>query len=96
MEQLHGIIHITPPLILFTSYKTILRIMNFSRFDAHSGLLFKLLNIIKLYHLVRFHTLVYMFKYYNGFPPAFDHFFTPVKTLHTYNARSAANQSLHT
>ena len=67
--------------------------MNFSIFEEHSSPLFKLLNIVKLCDLVRFHTSVFMFKYYNGLlPPAFDHFFIHLKSIHTCNTRPAANQ----
>lgn len=38
----------------------------------------------------------YLFKFYNGLlSSAFDYFFTPVKSIHTYNTRSAANQSYY-
>ena len=37
-----------------------------------------------------------LFKFYNGLlPPTFEHFFTPVKSIHSYNTRSAANQSYY-
>ena len=37
-----------------------------------------------------------MFRFYNGLlPPAFEHSFTPVKSIHSYNTRSAANQSYY-
>ena len=68
--------------------------MNFSNCREHSSPLFKLLSIVKLCDLVKFHISVFMFKFYNGLlPPAFEHFFTPVKSIHSYNTRSAANQS---
>ena len=70
--------------------------MNFSNFREHSSPLFKLLNIVKVFDLVRFHTSVFMFIFYNGLLlPAFEHFFTAVKSIHSYNTRSAANQSYY-
>ena len=40
---------------------------------------------------------VFVFKFYNGLlPPAFEHFFTLVKSIHSYNTRSATNQSYYT
>ena len=71
--------------------------MNLSNFREHSSPLFKLLNTVKLIcDLVRFQTSVFMFKFYNGLlPTAFEHFFTPVKSIHSYNTRSAVNQSYY-
>ena len=43
--------------------------MNFSNFGEHSSPPFKLLNIVKLCDLVRFHTSVFMFKFYNSLLP---------------------------
>ena len=70
--------------------------MIFSNFGEHSSPPFKFLNIVKLCDLVRFHTLVFMLNFITVLlPPAFDHFFTPVRSVHTYGTRSTANQSYY-
>jgi hypothetical protein len=69
--------------------------MTFSKFDDHTSPIFKSLKVIKLCDLVTLHIAVFMFKFHNQMlPSAFSSFFTSVETIHHYNTRSTANQSL--
>ena len=73
-----------------------MRIMTFSRFDEHSGPLFKSLNIIKLSDLVTFQIAIIMFKFHNQLlPPVFNDLFISVNRIHSYNTRHAAKQSYY-
>ena len=77
------------PLIILQ--KKVVRIITFSKFDAHSSSLFKQLNIIKLTDLVNLHVVLFMYKYHNNLlPPTFDNFFTPVCNVHSQNTRLAS------
>ena len=79
-----------------TLQKKAMRIMTFSRFDEHSGPLFKSLNIIKLSDLVTFHIAIIMFKFHNQLlPPVFNDLFISVNRIHDYNTRHAAKQSYY-
>jgi hypothetical protein len=80
--------------ILFILQKKALRIINFSKFDAHSTPIFKSLKIIKLpvHDIFTLHAITFMHNYYHE-EPIFNNLFTPVKDLHTYNMRLASRQS---
>ena len=81
---------------LYVLQKKAMRIMTFSKFDEHSSPLFKSLNIIKLFDLVTLYISVFMYKFHNGLlPSAFDSFFTPITSIHSYNTRSSANHSYY-
>ena len=79
-----------------TLQKKAMHIMTFSRFDEHSGPLFKSLNIIKLSDLVTFHIAIIMFKFHNQLlPPVFNDLLISVNRIHNYNTRHAAKQSYY-
>ena len=60
--------------------KKAVRIMTFSKFDEHSSLPFKKLNIIKLSDLIKYHILIFMFKFQNQLlPSVFNSYFTSVE-----------------
>ena len=70
--------------------------MTFSKFDEHSSLLFKTLNIIKLHDLVSYQIAIFVYKFKNRFLPlVFNNFFTEVSEVHQYNTRSAAKDSYY-
>ena len=77
----------------FCAAKRAVCIRTFSKFDEHSSPIFKLLKIIKLCDLVTLHIAIFMFKFHQMLPPAFELFFTPVENVHNYNTRSLATQS---
>ena len=52
-------------------------------FKAHTGAIFKKLEILKVPDLVKFNSLCFMYKYDRGnIPPSFEHFFTPFSQKH--------------
>ena len=61
---------------IFILQKKAIHLITFSRFDEHSGPLFKSLNILKLCDLVSFHIAIFMFKFQNQLlPSTFSSFF---------------------
>ena len=72
-EMLHIVI-----LTLYLNYKkNIIRIINFSDHNAHTGLIFNILNKLLLYKLIQIRIGIMMYKYANGMlPPVMNEFFT--------------------
>ena len=69
-------------------------IITFSKFDAHSGTIFKYLTIIKLPDLYVSNIAIFMHKFHHKkLPSAFNHYFTTVNEIHAYNTRLASKQS---
>ena len=63
--------------------KKAVRIITFSHFQSHTSPIFKKLNLLKLPHIVKLHTILFMHQYYNGrLPKAFNDFFSLVKHKH--------------
>ena len=62
------------PLYVSKETKT-LRLMTFSKFDEHSSLLFKTINIIKLHDLVSYQIATFMYRFKNRLPLVFNNFF---------------------
>ena len=71
-----------------------MRIITFSKFDAHSSPIFKYLTIIKLPDLYVLNIAIFMHKFHHKkLPSAFNHYFTTVNEIHAYNTRLASKQS---
>ena len=65
--------------------KTAVRIMTFSKRDAHSSPLFSQLGLIKFIDLVSVHFAIFMLQYHrNLLPKAFDNFFLIISSKHNY------------
>jgi len=74
--------------------KKAMRIITFSKFDAHSTPIFKYLTIIKLPDLYVLNITMSMHKFHHKkLPSAFNHYFTTVNEIHAYNTRLASKQS---
>ena len=72
-------------------HKRTIRIITFSRFDAHTSPLFAQLRILKMSHIIALHTACFMFHYSKGnLPKVFDSFFSTTSSRHDYNTRLAA------
>ena len=79
---------------LFLLQKRTVRIITFSFYTEHTNPLFKSLNLVKLYDLVKISTAIFMFKFHNHILPTnFNSFFTPVNQVHYYNTRLSSNYS---
>ena len=80
------------PLIILQ--KRAVRIIMFSKPDAHSAPLFKQLGILNLKDLVSFHNLLFVYQYhYDMLPESFNGYFCKVASRHNYNTRFASKQS---
>ena len=76
--------------------KKAVRIITFSKRDAHSSPLFSQLGLIKLMDLVSIHTALFMFQYHhNLLPKAFDNFFLSISSKHNYNTRLASKSTYY-
>jgi len=74
--------------------KKAMRIITFSKFDAHFSPIFKYLTIIKLPDLYVLNIAIFMHKFhYKKLPSAFNHYFTTVNEIYAYNTRLASKQS---
>ena len=72
-------------------HKRTIRIITFSRFDAHTSPLFAQLRILKMSHIIALHTACFMFHYSKGnLPKVFDSFFLTTNSRHDYNTWLAA------
>ena len=70
--------------------KRTIRIITFSRFDAHTSPLFAQLKILKMPHVIVFQTACFMFRFSKGkLPKAFNTFFSTINSSHDYNTRLA-------
>ena len=66
--------------------KKAMRIIIFSKFDAHSSPIFKYLTIIKLPDLYVLNITIFMHKFHHKkLTSAFNHYFTTVNEIHAYN-----------
>ena len=79
---------------LFVLQKKAIRIITFSSFFEHTSLLFKDLNVIKLFDEVTVHIAVFMHKFKNHLLPTnFNVFFTSIKETHNYNTRLSSRMT---
>ena len=93
MEYLHGAIHI-PLSTISTIQRKALRIMYFSKYDAHSSPLFKSLQIIKFSDLNNNNIILFMHKFHNDLlPSVFNNYLTLISRTHDYNTRLASKHS---
>ena len=71
-----------------------MRIITFSKFDAHSSLIIKYLTIIKLPDLYVLNITIFKHKFHHKkLTSAFNHYFTTVNETHAYNTRLTSKQS---
>jgi len=71
-----------------------MRIITFSKFDAHSSPVLEYLTIIKFPDLYVLNITMSMHKFHHKkLPSAFNHYFTTVNEIHAYNTRLASTQS---
>jgi len=76
--------------------KKALRLMDFSPFCAHTSLIFKKYNILKLSDLVEYCTSIFMYKFKNNILPCnFIDYFKHISEVHSYQTRSATKQNLY-
>ena len=74
--------------------KRTIRILSFSKFEAHTNPLFARLKILKLHDIIFFHTACFMYKFSkSSLPNTFDNFFTRINTRHSYNTRLSSKSS---
>ena len=74
------------------SPKKTLRIMNFAPFNAHTTLLFKNCNILKLADVINVESCIFINNCFNrDFFSIFNEYFKLVSTMHSYNTRAARN-----
>ena len=79
---------------LFLLQKRAIRIITFSSFTEHTSPIFKSLNIVKCFDIVKLITSVFMYKFHRKLLPSiFSNFFTPVRNVHNYNTRLASKSS---
>ena len=80
------------PLIIIQ--KKVLRLITFSKFDAHSNPIFLQLQILKFPDLVYLYTALFMHDYYTkNLPISFSSYFVQVNKKHCYNTRLAVKSS---
>lgn len=71
-----------------------MRIITFSKFDAHTSPLFKELNILQFKDVISLLNSLFMYNYNNNkLPSAFHNDFTSVSSRHSYNTRLASKSS---
>ena len=76
--------------------KKAIRIITFSKFDAHSTPLFYRLEILKFIDLIFTNNALFMYDFHNGtLPPVFNDFFRPIHKVHQYNTRLASKKSFY-
>lgn len=76
--------------------KKAVRIITFSKRDAHSSPLFSQLGLIKFMDLVSIQTALFMFQYHHTLlPKAFDNFFLSISSKHNYNTRLASKSTYY-
>ena len=81
---------------LYILQKKAVCITTFSCFDQHSSPSFKNLRIVKFFDLVKFHILIFMYKFHNDLlPSVFRDFFISVNTIHNYNTRLASRETYY-
>ena len=79
---------------LFILQKKALRIITFTSFNEHSSPLFKDLRVVKLFDIIALQLAVFMYKFHNKLlPPVFDHYFNPVRNVHSYNTRLSSKMT---
>jgi len=67
-----------------------IRIITFTSRYEHITLIYKRLNLLKLYEMHNFELAKFMYKFYNKqLPKFFDEFFLKVSDSHNYSARYA-------
>ena len=76
-------------LCLVTLQKRCVRIITSSKWNAHTPVLFKQLNIITLHNLYSVKLMLFLYKYVNGhLSTLFANFFTEHNVFHNYSTRS--------
>ena len=76
--------------------KKAIRIITFSKLDAHTSLLFYELKFLKFPDLVFLQRAMFMFDYHRNLTPsAFTNFFVPVSKVHNYNTRLSSRASYY-
>ena len=76
--------------------KKAVRIITFSKRDAHSSPLFSQLGLIKFMNLVSIHTALFMFQcHHTLLPKAFDNFFLSISSKHNFNTRLASKSTYY-
>ena len=82
------------PIVLLQ--KKIIRIMTFSKFDAHTNPIFHKLKLLKINEIIKLYIAIFMYQYVQGMlPNAFDSFFTTTNSMHDYSTRLALKSTFH-
>ena len=77
-----------PPILLHKIKKKIVRIMTFSNYPEETIPLFESLEILNIFELNTYLTVVFMYLYYHDKLPAFfNNVFITNDNLHSYNTR---------
>jgi hypothetical protein len=75
---------------LFKLQKKALRIISFTKFDAHSSPLFKELKILKLKDLITLQNVLMVHNFFNKLlPVCFETYFTTIKEIHGVGTKSS-------
>ena len=91
-----GMIYNTNIQPLFLLQKKIIRIMTFSKYDAHTNPIFHKLKLLKIHEIIKFYIATFMYQYIQGMlPNAFDTFFTITNSTHDYSTRLASKSTFH-
>ena len=81
---------------LFLLQKKIIRIMTFSKYDAHTNPTFHKSKLLKIHEIIKFYIATFMYQYIQGtLPNAFDSFFTTTNSMHDYSTRLASKSTFH-
>ena len=81
---------------VFILQKKAVRIITFSKYDEHTSPLFKKLELLKLQDIILMKNNLFIYHFHNNMlPSAFDNFFKPVSTVHSYRTRLASKDSFH-
>lgn len=75
--------------------KKAIRIITFSKYDAHTYPLFSKLKVLKIHDIITYCTGLFVYQYSAGYlPRKFDSFFQSVNTMHDYNTRLASKSTM--
>ena len=91
-----GMIYNTNIQPIFLLQKKIIRIMTFSKYDAHTNPIFNKLKLLKIHEIIKFYIATFMYQYIQGMLlNAFDSFFTTTNSTHDYCTRLTSKFTFH-
>lgn len=82
---------------IITLQKKVVRVMTFSKWDAHTQPIFANLGLLKFTDIIFLSNAIFMFQFKNNLlPKAFDGYFQSVSSSHNYRTRLASKSSFRT